>query len=73
MAHFRSWHHDIKPPNLLVKSQKGGSAYNFECKLADLGLSHFKLSRSWQRDIIGKDAYGTRTYGWSQPRQTWPP
>ncbi|KAL8755893.1 MAG: hypothetical protein Q9199_003320 [Rusavskia elegans] len=60
---FQGWHHDIKPPNLLVKSQRGGSAYNFECKLADLGLSHFKRSRSWQRDSVGKDAYGTRTYG----------
>ncbi|KAL8748261.1 MAG: hypothetical protein Q9184_007455 [Pyrenodesmia sp. 2 TL-2023] len=60
---FQGWHHDIKPSNLLVKSQKGGSAYKFKCKLADLGLSHFKRSRPSQRDSVDKDAYGTRTYG----------
>ncbi|KAL8996225.1 MAG: hypothetical protein Q9169_004203 [Polycauliona sp. 2 TL-2023] len=60
---FQGWHHDIKPTNLFIRSHKGASAYNFECKLGDLGLSHFKPSQKSQRTSFGKDAYGTRTYG----------
>ena len=66
MAHCRSWHHDIKPKNILIKRQPRGSVYQFECKLADLGLSHFRGSLSGQEDSTDTASYGTRTYGNSE-------
>ncbi|KAL8793424.1 MAG: hypothetical protein Q9195_004010 [Heterodermia aff. obscurata] len=60
---FQGWHQDIKPKNILIKRRPGGSVYEFECKLADLGLSHFKRSLSGQEDSTDTAAYGTRTYG----------
>lgn len=57
------WHQDIKPRNILVKSKKGGSPYDYEFKLADLGLSHFKKHVPSQRGTTDRDTYGTRTYG----------
>ena len=65
-VHWRSWHQDIKPTNILVKSRPEGSVYKFDCKLADLGLSHFKRSLPFEdggADITDTDAFGTRAYG----------
>lgn len=60
---LQGWHQDIKPSNILVKSKKGGSSYDCEFKLADLGLSHFKRHVPTQREAIDRDTYGTRAYG----------
>lgn len=51
------WHQDVKPQNVLVCMRNG--RYTF--KLADLGLSHFRLKRG--EYLMGRDAQGTRTYG----------
>ena len=59
----RSWHQDIKLKNILIKRRPGGSVYEFECKLADLGLSNFKRNLLGQEDSTDTAAYGTRTYG----------
>nr|KAK5446067.1 hypothetical protein LTR18_003986 [Exophiala xenobiotica] len=61
-----SWHQDIKPDNILVA--RGSVDGEFEFKLADLGLAHFrriKASRpgGHQESISDKDAGGTREYG----------
>ena len=66
MTHCCSWHQDINPKNILIKSRPGVSVYDFECKLADLGISHFKRSLSWEEDGTDTAAYGTRTYGTSE-------
>ena len=63
MTYCRRWHQDINLKNILIKRRPGGSVYDFECKLADLGLSHFKKSLSEQEDSTHTAAYGTRTYG----------
>lgn len=60
---FQGWHQDIKPSNILVKSKNGGSDYDCEFKLADLGLSHFKKHVPSQGDATDRDTYGTRAYG----------
>ena len=57
------WHQDVKLRNILVKSKRGGSPYDCEFKLADLGLSHFKKHVPSQREATDRDSYGTRTYG----------
>lgn len=54
---YQGWHQDIKPHNILVCVRHG--TYRF--KLADLGLSHFRL-QSGKLDM-GRDAHGTQTYG----------
>lgn len=63
VAYRHSWHQDIKPSNILIKSRDGASDYAFECKLADLGLSHFKRSLSKHIDSTSEDTFGTRAYG----------
>ena len=63
LTYCRSSHQDITLKNILTKHRVGGSVYEFECKLADLGLSHFKRSLSGQEDSTDTAAYGTRTYG----------
>ena len=63
LAYVFRWHQDIKPPNIVVKSKKGGSSYDCEFKLADLGLSHFKRHVPTQREATDRDTYGTRAYG----------
>ena len=66
MTHCCSWHQDITPKNILIKRRAGDSVYDFDCKLADLGISHFKRSLEWEEDSTGTAAYGTRTYGNSE-------
>ena len=57
-----SWHQDVNPFNILVKSRGAGSyACNF--KLADLGLSHFEKHISFLRDASTQGNFGTSTYG----------
>ena len=60
---FLSWHQDVKPSNILIKTGRGGSPYASQFKLADLGLSHFKKKMSSQVEATDGDTYGTRTYG----------
>ena len=48
-----------------MKSREGKSVYDFECKLADLGLSHFKKNTSLHAETIDVDTRGTRAYGTS--------
>ena len=50
----------MKPENILVSTR--GDKLEFECefKLADLGLSHFKIAGD---DTEDRDSRGTRTYG----------
>lgn len=57
---FYGWHQDVKPENILVSTR--GDQLEFECefKLADLGLSHFKIAGD---DAEDRDSRGTRTYG----------
>lgn len=66
MTHYCSWHQDLNPKNILIKSRPGGSVYDFECKLADLGIRNFKRSLSWEEEGTDTAAYGTRTYGNSE-------
>ena len=58
-----SWHQDVNPSNILVKSHKGRSRYDCHFKLADLGLSHFKKHTSSPRDATDVDTWGTNAYG----------
>lgn len=58
-----SWHQDVKPANILVTSRRGGSAYEWQFKLADLGLSHFKRIVDLQGEAMAYDSHGTRIYG----------
>ena len=46
-----------------MKSKRRGSPCDYEIKIADLGLSHFKRHVPSQGEAIDKDAYGTRAYG----------
>ncbi len=62
-TNFFSWHQDVKPSNILIKSSPGGSPYSSQFKLADLGLSHFKKKMSSQVEATDGDTYGTRAYG----------
>ena len=62
-AHHHRWHHDITPRNILIKSRKEGSTYDFDCKLADLGLSHFRRFENRLQGDTDRDPHGTRTYG----------
>jgi serine/threonine protein kinase len=59
----RRWHQDIKPQNLLVKSDNTKSSYEWPIKLADLGISHFSRKLASHRDGTARDAHGGRTYG----------
>ena len=63
-TNLNSWHQDVKPSNILVKSCGGQeSIYHSKFMLADLGLSHFCLSDKNHKDVEDKDSYGTYTYG----------
>jgi serine/threonine protein kinase len=57
-----SWHQDVKPANILVKSADSKSPYQVQFKLADLGLSHFRKNAAGE-DPADADSRGTRTYG----------
>lgn len=52
----------MKPKNILVKRSRGESRYEFQFKLADLGLSHFKQNIAGE-DPTDADSRGTRTCG----------
>ena len=60
-----SWHHDVKPSNILVKRRIATSLYNCHFKLADLGLSHFKRHVGPKQGATDRDAFGTHAYGQS--------
>ena len=60
---FASWHQDIKPENILVKSKAGSSKWDVQLMVADLGLSHFKMSKSGGTQEIDEDTHGSRAYG----------
>lgn len=57
------WHQDVKPSNILVVSGNNDSPYDYQFKLADLGLSHFTSTMALQEDLAGEDTRGTRAYG----------
>ncbi|KAL9034527.1 MAG: hypothetical protein Q9214_007005, partial [Letrouitia sp. 1 TL-2023] len=58
------WHQDINPTNILVKSRPNVSCpYDVHFKIADLGLSHFKINPSGLGKATDKDTFGTRAYG----------
>jgi hypothetical protein len=61
LANFYRWHQDVKPQNILVKSNNSDSPYNWTFILSDLGLTHFKRTTSQESSDI--DVYGTQTYG----------
>ncbi|KAL9599629.1 MAG: hypothetical protein Q9219_003713 [cf. Caloplaca sp. 3 TL-2023] len=59
-----SWHQDIKPTNILVcRNPHASSKFDHFFKLADLGLSHFKMHIGAKHGATVSDARGTRTYG----------
>lgn len=59
-----SWHQDINPTNILVKSRPNALCpYDVHFKIADLGLSHFKRHTSGLGSATDKDTFGTRAYG----------
>lgn len=60
---IRSWHHDISPDNILVVSRKGGSPYECDFKIADLGLSSFRRHSSSSGDATDEDKHGSYAYG----------
>ena len=62
MAYTFSWHQDINPFNILVKV-RGPGKYEYDFKLADLGLSHFERHLSYLRDVFTQDNFGTSAYG----------
>ena len=64
---MRSWHHDISPDNILVVSRRGGSPYDCDFKIADLGLSHFRRHTSSPQDATDEDKYGSNAYGKLSP------
>ncbi|KAI4172942.1 MAG: hypothetical protein LQ343_003229 [Gyalolechia ehrenbergii] len=58
------WHQDIKPKNILVcRNPDPSSKYDHIFKLADLGLSHFKMHVGASHSVTDQDTSGTRTYG----------
>lgn len=62
-THLCSWHQDVNPANILVKSRGGTSVYDSDFKVADLGLSHFKKHHPSLRDPLDRDTFGTSAYG----------
>lgn len=58
-----SWHQDIKPQNILVVSGGSRCSHKWKFKLADLGISHFRMATSPEENSTARDRYGTRTYG----------
>lgn len=59
---LQGWHQDVRPENILVVSNGSTLPYEWQFKLADLGISHFKTTSS-SRENTANDTYGTRTYG----------
>ena len=69
MAHVFSWHQDVNPFNILVKSH-GAGPYKCEFKIADLGLSHFEKHMSFLSNASTQDNFGTSTYGIHYPKSS---
>ncbi|KAL8714967.1 MAG: hypothetical protein Q9225_006475 [Loekoesia sp. 1 TL-2023] len=58
------WYQDVKPKNILVcQNRNPSSKYDHTFKLADLGLSHFKMHVRASHSVTDLDTFGTRTYG----------
>ena len=66
-----SWHQDIKPSNILVQSCGRRSPYDYQFKIADLGLSHFQRYIGSGRGATDRDAFGTHAYGQSNVEHYW--
>ncbi|KAK0102819.1 hypothetical protein ONS95_000980 [Cadophora gregata] len=60
---FQGWHQDVKPENILVLSNGSDNPQDWNFKLADLGISHFKRKNSLREESTASDSYGTHTYG----------
>jgi len=60
-----SWHQDVKPENVLVVSNGAKQPEEWQFKLADLGISHFKIKTNSREDSTASENYGTKTYGMS--------
>lgn len=63
-AFFR-WHQDIHPRNILVQSNGDSreSPFEYNFKLGDFGISHFKSRGASWRQATDIDTSGTLTYG----------
>jgi serine/threonine protein kinase len=63
-ANSYRWHQDVKPSNILVTTvgATGESRFDWEFKLADLGISHFEKMAT-NGNGKGADSQGTKTYG----------
>jgi len=59
----------VKSSNILVKSGNRESSYDYQFKLADLGLSHFRRNKKPHEDIADADSYDTQTYDRPYPSQ----
>ena len=53
----------IKISNILVFRGNGASQYDYDFKIADLGLSNFKPNVAQLNEPSGLDTFGTRAYG----------
>ncbi|KAH8590626.1 hypothetical protein B0O99DRAFT_675870 [Bisporella sp. PMI_857] len=62
---LQGWHQDVKPANILVSTlgETRKSPFDWEFKLADLGVSHFKRMVSPTESGTDQDSQGTVTYG----------
>jgi serine/threonine protein kinase len=57
------WHQNIKPANILVMSKGKSSPYDWQFKLADIGLDHFENNGSEADNASASEDGGTRVYG----------
>ena len=53
----------MRPANILVISNKEASPYEYLFKLANLGLSHYKITAEGEHAGTDEDTFGTQTYG----------
>ncbi|CZR62093.1 uncharacterized protein PAC_11990 [Phialocephala subalpina] len=60
---LHGFHQDLKPANILVVSKSDASPYEWDFKLADLGLSHFQKALNGHGPVTSNDAHGTLAYG----------
>lgn len=65
---YRSVHEDLKPDNILLAREPGGSPYQFLVKIADFGYSHLRSVNRGEEDGLGLDQHGNPTY--SAPEAT---
>ena len=59
----------MKPSKILVKSDNRESPYDYQFKLADLELSHFRPNKKPYEDIADADFYDIQTYDRPYPSQ----